>query len=84
MRFQENVIPETLRVTLASITFYAVIRRGLLRKLLWARFATIYSVARQSTVGRPFRGVAVLGPRSTDRYGCAVSLRGMPKINCFH
>lgn len=64
MRFQENVIPETPRVTPASITFYAVIRRGLLRKLLSARFATIYSVAR-STVVPSFKGAAVSGPRST-------------------
>lgn len=65
MRFQENVIPETPRITPASITFY-VIRRRLLRKLLWARFATMHSVAR-STVVPSFKGVVISGLRSMVR-----------------
>jgi len=65
MRFQENVIPETPRVTPASITSYAVIRRGLLRKLPSVRFATIYSVA-TSTVVPSFKGVAVSQDQRID------------------
>lgn len=82
MRFQENVIPETPRVTPASITFYAVIRRGLLRKLLSVRFATIYSVA-TSTVVPWFKGVAVFQDQRIDVIDARLFVE-CSKINCFH